>query len=87
MNDRYGKYNLAQIKKEIYPILIQSKSAGYFCTTVWAKAIRKDIFKKYQNLVNDKIYMGEDRAVVIPAILEANSMYLIKDCLYNYRLD
>lgn len=87
MNDRYGKYNLAQIKKEIYPILIQSKSAEYFCTTVWAKAIRKDIFKKYQNLVNDKIYMGEDRAVVIPAILEANSMYLIKDCLYNYRLN
>jgi len=81
---REGYYSKSDIEKEIYPLLIHDKNAGYFSPTLWGKAIKTELF--IDNLLaNKSATIGEDGACVIPCVYNAESMYIIKDCYYYYR--
>ena len=80
-----GYYNLTAIKKIVYPQLIEEKNGNYFSCSVWAKAYKRELYKKSQLLVNEKIKIAEDHACTKVCIHNANSMYIIDECLYYYR--
>lgn len=86
-NSRYrtGYYSKEDIKNEIYPSLIHDDSVKYFPPSIWAKAYRSDLYKKYQSLVNEKIKIGEDSACTIPFLFHADSLYITekRTCFYR----
>ncbi len=83
---REGLYSKADIEKEIFPLLIHKCDATYFITSLCGKAIRRELF--LQNILTDpRAVLGEDGACVIPCVYHAESMYIIKECFYYYRLN
>lgn len=72
------------IKNIIYPYLIRNIKYQYFIPTAWAKAFKKELFVK--NACTTRIQVGEDGAVVCPAIVEAQSIYLSSKACYHYRI-
>ncbi len=82
---RKGYYTKEDIIREIFPMLIQSRSATYFSPNIWGKAYRAGLYLSFQQTVDKKIKIGEDSAVVIPCIYHANSLFVISDCMYYYR--
>lgn len=85
MSFEEGLYKREDIEKKIFPILIEGKDCRYFSNAVAIKTVKRELFVKYQNLVDDGIRIGEDAAVIKPCIYEANSLYIIKKPLYYYR--
>lgn len=77
--------NKDEIKKDIYPYLIQNNRYQYFLPSLWAKAFRKDLY--LSNVCKSDIRVGEDIAVFIPAFLRCENVYLSSRCLYHYRVD
>lgn len=82
-----GFYNKDRIIKDIFPFLIQHQDATYFPVNIWAKAFKNDLYKKIQLKVDDTISIGEDGCVSVPFIYLANSLSIIDDFLYVYRLN
>ncbi|WP_239391169.1 glycosyltransferase family 2 protein [Cloacibacillus sp. An23] len=80
-----GLYDQTDIEKKIYPQLIESKRGVYFAPSLWAKAFRRTIYQQQQLLVDSYVSVGEDHACVKPCIYRAQSLYILPDCLYNYR--
>lgn len=79
-----GFYTREDIERVIFPELIQSNRAEYFTPSLWAKAIRKELFM--ENVLSNKLVpIGEDGACVIPCVYHCRSMFVLKECLYNYR--
>lgn len=83
-SEREGYYTRDDIRKEIFPELIQSKQAQYFAPSVCGKVVRRSLLSKYM-LVNPKATIGEDGATVIPCVYHADSMMVLNECLYYYR--
>lgn len=81
---RTGRYLREDIKKEVFPSLLQAKDASYFTPSLTGKAIKKDLIERYM-LVDPLATMGEDGACVIPCVFHAQSMYIMEECLYYYR--
>ncbi len=82
-----GKYDKYRLKKYVYPEIIVGSSFfewGIF-PGVWDKLFRRNCLEKYQMEVDEKIVMGEDAACTYPALLNANSIYIMNKCLYHYR--
>lgn len=78
-------YSRAEIVNEIFPHLIQNKKARYFTPTVWAKAIKRELYLFEQLSVDSRIRLGEDGACTIPCIYRSQSLSILPDCLYYYR--
>jgi len=83
--NRAGYYSREEIEKEIFPQLIQTVDASYFTPTLWAKAIRKDLYEEQQAKLNNALKIGEDGACIIPCVYHSNSIYVVPECLYYYR--
>jgi Glycosyltransferases involved in cell wall biogenesis len=82
-----GRYGKEQLLHEIYPRMIVNQSFfewGIF-PSVWDKLFRRDCIEKFQLAVNEQIIMGEDAACTYPCIQNANSVYVLHECLYHYR--
>lgn len=82
---RIGYYNRSQIEKIIFPCLIYGVTSRKFPHQVWGESIKMELYKKEQLLVPDNIKIGEDAAVTRPIIFNAQSIYVLDDCLYYYR--
>lgn len=82
---REGLYNKENIEKEIFPYLIENINGKYISNNIWAKAVRRELYLSYQNLVDDSIKFGEDIAVTKPCMYKSNTIYIIKLPLYHYR--
>ena len=54
-------------------------------TYLWNKLFRKEIIKDCQLNVDERITIGEDGAVVYPALLNAKRISVIDNCAYYYR--
>ena len=78
-------YDKNAIKEKIYPFLIEDKNAASFTPSVWGKVYKRDIYTKYQNSVPSSVKIGEDSAVVIPCVYNADSLYIDNHCVYYYR--
>lgn len=83
--NRAGYYSREDIEREIFPQLIQTVNASYFTPTLWAKAIRKEVYEEQQIKLNNALKIGEDGACMIPCVYHSNSLYIVPECLYYYR--
>lgn len=84
-NFRTGFYNRKQIEQEIFPFLIYGSTGYRFPHQLCMECVRMELYKKEQMLVPDNIKIGEDAAVTRPIIFNAQSIYVLDDCLYYYR--
>lgn len=82
----YGRKKIDEIlQKAIYDRSSKDHNTGCFTYNIWSKAIKKELLESYQFTVPNKIRMGEDLAVVIPTIENAQTMYISKMVGYRYR--
>ena len=80
-------YNIEEIETEIIPKMLfdcDSFEPGLF-TYVWNKVFRRETLYQAQMDVPNSISLGEDAACVYPAVLCAQRICVIDDCLYHYR--
>lgn len=85
--EKYGYYNSCELKSEIFPRLIQTKEAGCFSPSLWGKAFRRELFIVYQSALTDDIKIGEDGACTMACIANAQSLSVLDECEYFYRVD
>lgn len=82
-----GRYDKNAMKEIVYPHMIVNGAFfewGIF-PGLWDKLFKRKALEKYQMLVDDRLTMGEDAACTYPAILNADSIYVLHKCLYHYR--
>ena len=82
-----GRYGKEEMLHSVYPRMIaQGDFFEYgILPVVWAKLVRRECLEEYQLAVDERIVMGEDAACVYPCILNADSIYIMHQCLYHYR--
>ena len=82
-----GRYNKEALIDQIYPRMIVN--GGFFewglFPGVWDKLWKRDALFDYQMDVDDRLSMGEDAVCTYPAILNADSIYILHECFYHYR--
>lgn len=78
-----GYYDRSMIEREFFNSLLSSK----FPPSVWGKAFKTSIYREEQLAVPDTIKIGEDFAVTKPLLNRANSVYVLQECLYFYRMN
>lgn len=82
-----GRYDKEALIRQVYPRMIVNRRFfewGLF-PGLWDKLFRRESIEKYLMAVDERITMGDDAACVYPALLEAESIYIRKECLYHYR--
>lgn len=82
-----GRYDKHELIEKIYPQMIVNGSFfewGIF-PGVWDKLFCRECLEPFQMAVDDRLVMGEDAACVYPALVNADSIYVLPDCLYHYR--
>ena len=84
-NYEIGFYNKEDIEKKIFPSLIHTKNATNFVLSLWGKVIKRDIYIHNQ-LKGKKVIIAEDAACVIPCIYHSESMFIMDESFYFYRI-
>lgn len=82
-----GFYDKAQLISEIYPYMIVNKDFfewGIF-PSYWDKLFKSELLIPFVDAVEDSLPMGNDAAGVYPCLLNAESIYILHECLYHYR--
>ncbi|WP_031391041.1 hypothetical protein [Kineothrix alysoides] len=51
---------------------------------LWNKIFKKELLKRIIEEVDNEISLGDDASVVYPAVIQANSMYIIRRSWYHY---
>lgn len=82
-----GRYGKEKLIRSIYPEMIVGEEffEWKIFPGLWDKLFRRDVIEQFQMAVDDRIVMGEDAACVYPALLHAESLYVLHECLYHYR--
>lgn len=82
-----GRYDKEQLIKKIYPGMIAGDTFFDWCIFpgLWDKLFRRASIERFQMEVDDRLKMGEDAACVYPCLLNAESIYVVRNCLYHYR--
>ena len=82
-----GRYGKAELMQCIYPKMIVGEEFFEWCIFpgVWDKLFRRDCVEQFQMAVDERIVIGEDVACAYPALLYADSIYVMHECLYHYR--
>ncbi len=83
--EQLGLYDKQRLDSQVLPVLIQAPNGSYFRPSVWAKAMKRELYTKYQSEVDNRIKIAEDAAVTVPTVANAGSMYIAEECLYHYR--
>ena len=82
---RKGYYSRSDIEREIIPWVIYGANSIEFPHSVCGGAVKRHLYVNEQMEVPDKIMIGEDSVLMHPIHIKANSIYVMKDCLYYYR--
>lgn len=82
-----GKHNKASLVDNIYPNMIAGDDffEWRMFTSVCDKLFRREILLKALINEDERITIGEDIACVIPAMFEADSVFISDKCFYHYR--
>lgn len=82
--ERYDKQALIE---KVYPRMIVDDTFFELgvLPSLWDKLFKRELVEKFQMAVDERIIMGEDAACVYPYLLNADSIYIIHECLYHYR--
>lgn len=82
-----GRYDKQGLKEKIYPGMIVNDAFfewGIF-PGVWDKLFRRECLERFQMAVDERLTMGEDAVCTYPALLHAESICILDECLYHYR--
>ena len=82
-----GRYEKKQLENEVYPTMIVNNAFfewGIF-PGLWDKLFKRDCIGDFLLTIPDSIRMGDDAVCSFPCILNANSIYVLRECLYHYR--
>ena len=82
-----GHYDRAKLEKHLYPLVIEDENGLCFSPHVWAKAIKRELYLTEQLAIDDAIKIGEDGAVIKPILVRAESICIVDECLYYYRVN
>ena len=72
-------YKRNEIENEIFPNLMN------LIPMVWSKAFKRELYTKYQMMVDNCIAMGEDGVISYSCIANADSLCMSDECNYFYR--
>jgi len=83
-NGYYGKRQLVEC---VYPEMIVGEEFfdWKIYPALWDKLFRRKNILPYQMAVDESLKMGEDAACTYPALLNADSLFIMDECLYHYR--
>lgn len=87
-----GLYQGSSLKEVYHSLLFDAQQRNmnvYSANLIYgvcAKAIRRDLYVPLQNQVPQKIKYGEDVAVTVPAVCACETLLLIDESGYSYRL-
>lgn len=82
-----GRYDKRALIEKIFPRMIVNDAFfewGIF-PGVWDKLFRKECLEPFQMTVDERLTMGEDAVCTYPALLHAESICILDECLYHYR--
>ena len=82
-----GRYGKQELIEKVYPNMIVNGDFfewGLF-PGVWDKLFKREALESFQTAVDERLTMGEDAACTYPALLNAKSIYVLRECLYHYR--
>ena len=82
-----GYYGKKQLIEQIYPEMIVGREFfdWKIYPALWDKLFKRECIMPYQMEVDDRLRMGEDAACTYPALLNADNIYILHECLYHYR--
>ena len=89
-NMREGRYSKEELETEVYPHMLCKEeyfSFGFF-PCVWGKIFKRCLLLPNQMQVDESIRLGEDAACLYPLLLDADSIYYLKEqylCYYRIR--
>jgi len=82
-----GLYDKNQMKLEVYPKMIYD--GNFFQhgirTYSWGKLYKRDVIEKLQAAIPNEIIVGEDAALIYPAIYRSNKIFIMDYAGCNYR--
>lgn len=81
-----GFYEKSDVEKRLFPFLIHSKKDKYFEPNIWSKVFKREIFLK-TCFIDKRITIGEDYLVVIPSVINSESLFVTNKKLYYYRIN
>lgn len=82
-----GRYGAARLISDVFPNMIVNKDFfewGLF-PSLWDKLFKRELLMPHIIDVDDRLPMGNDAACVYPCLLNADSIYILDECLYHYR--
>lgn len=82
-----GYYDKMQIENRIFPTLITGENGLRFPPSIWSKVFKRELISPIQNDLPNDIIIGEDSCISYVSIYKANSLYILHDKLYRYRVD
>ena len=82
-----GYYRKKQLIEKIYPEMIAGRAFfdWKIYPALWDKLFKRECIMPYQMEVDERLKMGEDAACTYPALLNADRIYILRECLYHYR--
>ena len=79
-------YDCTSLPNEVFPWLITAKNGKRFSPSLWNKAFKRELILPVQMDLSDGIVIGEDECISYVCIYQAQSMCVLKERLYNYRM-
>ncbi len=80
-----GYYDRKNIEKNLFPLLLESVLGKSFSSTLWGKAIKKDLIHPVLSRIDKRIVVGEDSLCVKACLYKAQGVFISNSCLYYYR--
>lgn len=80
-----GYYTKKDIENKWFPYLIEDKDGQYFSPSIWGMIYKRELYVPLQLSIDETIKIGEDHCLTKPFLYRAQSVYVLHDCLYDYR--
>ena len=79
-----GYFDKRAIEKEIFPILIQDKTANYYSPSICGGIFLREKIRPFM-IGDSRARIGEDGACMIPCVYSSRAIYSMEECFYHYR--
>ena len=80
-----GFYDRARKEAELWPRMLMSQSTERLSGSMWSKVYRRTLILPHQMAVDQRLFMGEDAACILPVYRDAASIYISYKTAYYYR--
>ncbi len=85
-----GLYDTEEKKKKILDKIIYDSERPFYtfglCPSIWSRMTKRELYVKWQMMMDKRIAVGEDLALTVPMMFEAKSIYIINRPFYDYRI-